>query len=474
MNNYRIAQLQFKLIEAALTSEIKEYTEDWRDTPILRQGGRFASRVSQGIDAGQERAEQVAHSAMVSVNKRIDIIKDSLVKLNQNAHEKLIKIFSSTPMNRARKEIGKTLEKVSPESKQVFDEINQAIDLEIKKNKPLDQALSKGQKQSMKSLRKALDSMKGAAKEHQAGLLAMGACAALTAVTGGAGLLIGAGAVGAVANWSVPNLLGNAVEFATTKQLLKDDKNLLAVWEVELNAEISQFLFRASLVVAGIGVLVLAEEVAFHALEKDKKTFAQGIKVATQDAISGITDNPSLAATQEDLSQLGEFYKESRDKRLATAQKLTEQVSDRAEEFITEKTEQVKDAASQAAQQAIKEAQQSAKDSINKAGEKMKEDALSLIPGRTERQRQEKEKEQKRQEAAENEAYKQIAGDLIKKVSQNNNSSSRSASTEELERIHLQYEQLAEERRIEHEKVREHLKTLAEERERRLKKYQNP
>lgn len=458
--SYELAKLQSLQLETVLiiaASEVKEYKEDWRNTPILRQGGRFASKAKSAIDKKLELSEQVVNNAIFSVNQRIDIIKDLFTRLNASAKEKLRKIFQSLPMNKAKEEIGQVLEDVSPEAKQVFDEINESIDSELKAGKPLEAALSKGQNQAMDSLRKALDSMKDAAKEHKAGLLAMGACAALTATAGAAGLLIGVGAVGAVGNWSVPNLLGNAVEFATTKQLLKDDKDLFAVWGAEFDAEISQFLFRASLVVAGIGVLVLAEEVFFHALEEDKKTFAQGVKVLAQGAASEIV--------QEDVGRLGEYYNESKAKRLDVAKQLSQQVEERATEFATEVGEQARDAATKAASQAIEDAQKSTQEALKKKGDELKETALDLIPGRAEKQRIAKEKQQKQQEAAENEQYKEIARQLVDKYS-----GGKGLSPEEIQRTHLEYERLAEERRLKHEQAREHLRKFAEEKEARKNK----
>jgi hypothetical protein len=468
MDNYKLASVQLILLQAAVNLEIKEYKEEWRNSPVMRQGGRFASKVSTASNKIKERAEQIAASTMTAVNKRVDIIRESLSKLDNSIQLKLIEAFQSPPMNKARSEIGANLGKVSPESKEIFDEINSTINLSLKKGQPLDEALSSGQKKAMNSLEKAISSMKDAAKEHKAGLLAMGACAALTSVAGGAGLLIGAGLVGAVSNWSVPNLLGNAVEFATTKQLLKDDKDLLGVWQAELDAEISQFLFRASLVVAGIGVLILAEEITFHALESDKKVFAQGIKVATQDAIAGIADNPGFASSQDDTSKLSEYYRESRDKRLETAQELTQQVTERASEFATEAAQQAKDVASKVAQQAVEDAQQAAKDNISKTGEQLKKDALNLIPGQAERGRATNEKKRKEEEATENEVYRQIADSLIKQYPSGKEMSPE--RIEELQRIHLEHEKLSEERRLEHERVRQHLKELAEARERKLKR----
>lgn len=316
---YAIAQFQSILLEFSLlqaASEAKEYKEDWRKNPVLRQGGRFASSVQKGAGDVEQRVEQSVKKALNATNQRIDQIKASLAKLGESAQGKLRTIFQSAPMDEARAKIGDALEEVSPEAREAFDDINDEISSALSKGDDLEAALTKGQNQAMDGLKKALASMGNAIKERKAGLLAMGTIAALTATAGGAGLLIGAGAVGTVANWTVPNVLGRAKEFATTKAILEDDKNLFKVWGAEFNAEVSQFLFRASLLAAGAGILVLGEELAFDALEEDKRTFAQGVKVLTQDAIAGISGDPSLGASEEDKGKLGEYFRESSNKRL--------------------------------------------------------------------------------------------------------------------------------------------------------------
>ncbi len=344
--DYELAKLQGILLESSLlsaaTPEVKEYKEDWRKNPILRQGGRFASNVKTAVGDTEGGIEQSLKNTITSANKGIDQIKASIAKLEGAAQEKLRAIFQSAPMNKAKDEIGGVIEEISPEAKEAFDEVNEEIANVLDEGKDLNVALTKAQNKTMDNIKKAFASGVDAVKERKASLLAMGAIAALTATTGGAGLLIGTGAVGTVANWSVPNLLGKGKEFATTKALLEDDKDLFKVWDKEFSAEVSQFLFRASLLAAGVGILMLGEELVFDALEEDKKTFAQGVKVLTQDAIAGIGDQ--TGASDEDRSKLGEYFKESSGKRTGAAKDLSKQVGDRAGDFARTTTKKAVDA----------------------------------------------------------------------------------------------------------------------------------
>lgn len=333
--DYELLQLQGIVLEIALisASEVKEYKEDWRKTPVLRQGGRFASSVKTAVVDTTNRAEQGIKSSIEALSKQIEEFRESLSELGGIAQQKLRNIFQSKPMDEAKEKIGVVLEEVSPEAKEAFDEINNEISSALNEGDRLDEALAKAQKKAEDNLKKSLDSIGDSIKERQMSLLAMGIVGALTATTGAAGLLIGAGAVGTVANWSVPNLLGKAKEFATTKALLENDKDLFNVWGAEFDAEFSQFLFRASLITAGVGALILGEELLFDALEEDKKTFAQGVKVLSQGAISGIAENPVMGASQEDVNKLGEYFKESQAKRLGSAKNLSKEVGERAQNF---------------------------------------------------------------------------------------------------------------------------------------------
>lgn len=342
---YELAKLQatcleITLISAAGEGELKEYKENWRKSPVLRQGGRFASSVKTTAGNAEKGIEQSLKNTIEAANKRIDQVKTSIAKLGDAAQQRLREIFQSAPMNEAKGKIGEVLEDVSPEAKEIFDEINEEVASALEEGEDLDVALTKGQNKAMDSLKKALASVGDAVKERKAGLVAIGTIAALTATAGGAGLLIGAGAVGTIANWSVPNLLGKAKEFATTKALLEDDKDLFNVWDKEFQAEVSQFLFRASIVAAGVGILVLGEEILFNAVEEDKKSFAQGVKVVTQDAIAGIAGD---GASDEDREKLGGYLKDSSSKRLGAARDLSQQVGDRASDFTRTTTKKAID-----------------------------------------------------------------------------------------------------------------------------------
>lgn len=118
--NYDLLRLQGILLESALisaASELKEYKEDWRKTPIMRQGGRFASSVKTAVGDAAGTTEQGIKNTIEAINKQIDQFSQSLAKLGGEAQQKLRNIFQSEPMNKAKDKMGGVLE-VDSEARQ--------------------------------------------------------------------------------------------------------------------------------------------------------------------------------------------------------------------------------------------------------------------------------------------------------------------------------------------------------------------
>ena len=136
LNPYSIAELQsLILFLGASAAEIKEYKENWRETPVLRQGGRFAA------DKGNPSSSAVNIESktllLEAVRSAQNAATDFVSKLPEKDKTTIARAVNSPVFNRLKNDIKGLLPELSRSSfDRVMDEIKDS-------NRPLGDRLKK-------------------------------------------------------------------------------------------------------------------------------------------------------------------------------------------------------------------------------------------------------------------------------------------------------------------------------------------
>jgi hypothetical protein len=123
MSAYTIAQAQLLTLSALLQCEVKEYKEDWRETPVVREGGRFASsKTSNGNpssspnttkEAINRATQSVVRGVATQVNKQVE-------KLSPSQQQSVAEIIDSRAGLFVKKKIRQL---VDPAGQAAFDRV---------------------------------------------------------------------------------------------------------------------------------------------------------------------------------------------------------------------------------------------------------------------------------------------------------------------------------------------------------------
>jgi len=130
MSSYPLAQAKLLTLSALLQCEVKESKEDWRETPVKREGGRFAS--SSGSGTGDTNPSKQPNAIREGVNRVTQSVLRGMATQASNQVQKL-----STPQQEAVTELldsraGMFIKKeirrlVDPAGQAAFDRVAQKM-----------------------------------------------------------------------------------------------------------------------------------------------------------------------------------------------------------------------------------------------------------------------------------------------------------------------------------------------------------
>jgi hypothetical protein len=273
LDYYQLLQLQCSVFQLLLLAEAKEYDAGWLDggKKVYREGGRFASKGSSD-DADAQAAEQVRNAiaslppeqqkvikkAMDGANQRIDKVVESLDKLPPDDQKKIKDFITSPNMKKAREQIAKLYDAADPEAGKKFREVNAKIDGELGKGGSL--------KKILKGVQNVANNVVQGAKENPE-LVVGAAISAACVVAGGAG---------AVALFSLPNLLGVGGVFGGLVAATGGE-TVGAITAAFASGGLSQMGFGISAYLAVSGVLYTAQDAVLLA-NKDLRDELQAVQ----------------------------------------------------------------------------------------------------------------------------------------------------------------------------------------------------
>jgi len=263
---YELAKLRSmllcsKLIESA-QFEVKEYREKWRETPVIRQGGRFSSyRYSSQIVLTDQDL------SVNSMRKKLDELSTAFNDLSKEDESSIKEFLFSKNLKKAQEQTGDAIAKADSNAGKAFNGMVEAINKLMEKT-----GLAKVAKKAKKLASDLIDK----AKENRAEIIV--ATAAAIGVT--------LGSAGTVAFFSLPNLFGIGGLFDGIAAILSKE-GADAIVAAFAKGGLSQLAFSTSLGAAwhGLATILFPEvfklkslvmETLIQSLEFSKEVVKQG------------------------------------------------------------------------------------------------------------------------------------------------------------------------------------------------------
>jgi hypothetical protein len=163
LDPYLLAQAQVTgcTIQTLLAeAEVKEYKEDWRKTPIYRQGGKFASNDKSSEGSTAEKSDSgSAASKMKDIADRTltplaNKIQQGVKKIPSETQQKLAEAANNPDVKKAKEAIGEAFHEFDVEAGEAFDKVANAIQKgqEEEPEKPIESGVDKGVKKAKQIL----------------------------------------------------------------------------------------------------------------------------------------------------------------------------------------------------------------------------------------------------------------------------------------------------------------------------------
>lgn len=121
MSSYNLFQAQLLTFTALLQCDRKEYQEDWRKTPVVRDGGRFASSKPDGATApASGTREKINQATQSAVRGMVEQIAKQVKKLPPEQQKEIMEMLDSPEAIAIKKSIRQLID---PEGQAAFDRI---------------------------------------------------------------------------------------------------------------------------------------------------------------------------------------------------------------------------------------------------------------------------------------------------------------------------------------------------------------
>jgi hypothetical protein len=241
--------------------------EEWRETPVTRDGGgRFASRSgetssrqdsSQNSEAEADVVERITES-LSNADKNLEELGRYLSELPQKTYDKIKDLLDSKNMKKAREAIVVEVEKVdSSAAKTLADSMSEVQSVIDRAETPQDLQKSIKEISQKKKPQKIPEAVGVAAATLASGLL-----------LGPFGVVMSLGGYGVLKNFSIPNFQQKGGKFKQDKFLKKqeegdaNEKDIGGYLGAYMSGATSNLAYNACVGITALGALAIAAQIA--------------------------------------------------------------------------------------------------------------------------------------------------------------------------------------------------------------------